>query len=97
MTAISGSNAHYSGVVRRALFLSAAFLGSLVSAQSQTGQNALPEGAGKQIAQTACVQCHELGRLTRPNGHTPEEWQDVVKRMVWYGSSLTAEQIAVPT
>ncbi len=71
------------------------FLCSLVPAQSQTDQNTLPDGAGKQIAQTACVQCHELGRLTNPNGHTPEEWQDVVKRMVWYGASITEDQITV--
>jgi cytochrome c553 len=40
----------------------AAFLGSILPARSQTP---LPEGPGKQLVETSCVQCHELSSVTR--------------------------------
>src|SRR4051812_46529799 len=57
-------------------------------------QNQLPDGNGKQVVQTACTVCHELGRITNA-GHTPEEWDNIVHEMVMMGAALKNDQIPV--
>jgi virginiamycin B lyase len=57
-------------------------------------QNQLPEGNGKQVVQTACTVCHELGRITNA-GHTPDEWDTIVHEMVMMGAALRNDQIPV--
>ncbi len=98
MKTISGSKARYSGRVGRALLLLAFFLCSVLPALSQgRPQRPLPEGTGKAMVEASCVQCHDLNRVTRPTGHTPEEWQTIMDDMIKLGISLTPEQIPVVT
>ena len=66
-------------------------LSALALAQTQTP---LPNGPAKQLVETACTVCHEIGRVTG-SGHTPEEWNDVVHRMVMMGAELKPEQVTL--
>src|SRR5688572_17909193 len=55
----------------------------------------LPAGAGKAIVEGACVQCHNLERVVRPIGNTPEGWQLVLNSMVGQGAKITPDQAKV--
>jgi len=57
---------------------------------------ALPEGAGREIAQGQCVKCHDATRLFTP-GHDRAAWQNVIVRMQKIGAVLTPEQVPVLT
>ena len=58
-------------------------LGSPVEAQRQ-GQQAvqLPDGPGKEVVEATCVECHQLGLITRSRGYTEEGWRDLISSMV---------------
>jgi virginiamycin B lyase len=56
------------------------------------GQNALPEGNGKQIVQTACSGCHALDLITRAN-HSRADWQVVLDQMTADGAPVPKDQI----
>src|SRR5262245_35571619 len=45
-------------------------------------QQALPEGNGKAIVETACSKCHGLNMITGSWGNTREGWQELVNSMV---------------
>jgi len=66
----------------------------LAAAVPATAQNQLPSGNGKQVVETACAVCHELGRITNA-GHTPEEWDTVVHNMIMMGAVLKPEQVSL--
>ena len=51
----------------------------------------LPEGKEKAIVAGACTKCHSLERIVAAH-HTPEEWRDVVHRMVLNGAALTDDE-----
>src|SRR3984893_15133501 len=68
----------------------------MVVAPSVWSRNALPDGNGKDLVQTACTGCHDLGRITR-SGYTPEGWRNVISMMTHVGTPLTSEQIPVVT
>ena len=55
----------------------------------------LPEGAGKAIVQTACTVCHDLERVVRETGNTPEGWQTTLNNMVTLGAQVTPNQVKV--
>jgi virginiamycin B lyase len=55
----------------------------------------LPDGAGKAVVEAACVQCHDLERVVRPIGNTPEGWQLVLNNMVGLGAKLNPDQVKV--
>ena len=60
----------------------------LARSQSSAGQDErLPEGAGKHIAATSCVSCHDVSRLVTP-GYDREGWQDVISRMMNIGAPV---------
>src|SRR5688572_1200269 len=63
------------------------------AAQKQNVQ--LPPGAGKVIVEGACVQCHNLERVVRPIGNTPEGWQLVLNSMIGQGAKLDSSQVKV--
>ena len=52
-------------------------MGQDISVQHATD---LPEGAGKQIVEMACTECHGLDYVTKAH-YNKEEWQDVITRM----------------
>src|SRR6266481_4869066 len=71
---------------------------STLSAQGQGGQPArpLPEGNGKTIVETACTVCHAVTMITS-TGHTREDWQLLMERMVSAGADVPQSQIAMVT
>ena len=71
--------------------MAAAFLCSAVPAWSQSE---LPEGDGKVAVQAFCIQCHELGQVTRA-GYSREGWRNNLNMMVNAGSRLPENQIPV--
>jgi virginiamycin B lyase len=69
-----------------------------VSARARQGaaQGELPDGAGKQILQSACTACHDLDEVTKFKGfYTRAQWRDVVVTMVDYGAKLQPAEIDV--
>ena len=55
----------------------------------------LPEGAGKDIVQKACSECHALNSLTP--GHDAAEWKLTMDRMMTAGAQVPANQVAAVT
>jgi virginiamycin B lyase len=89
------------------LFLSLA-AGSLLSlavvtAQAPPGrgggrgfdQVTLPNGAGKELVQSACSECHGLGQVANSGGYDHQGWQLTVERMVTDGAKVPPSQIPV--
>src|SRR5258708_10595141 len=56
------------------------------------GQTQLPDGAGKEIVQTGCLNCHELNRITG-TGHSAEDWQTIIHMMMNVGAKLPEDQL----
>ena len=52
----------------------------------------LPDGPAKQAVETACATCHALTRVTGA-GHSPEDWANVVQKMVNAGAQVPSDQI----
>jgi virginiamycin B lyase len=52
----------------------------------------LPEGNGRDVVQTACVQCHSVSVVTRA-GHDRAGWQNVVAMMRNNGAQLRDDQV----
>lgn len=69
---------------------------SSASAQSNpsapTGATALPDGAGKSIAQRACSSCHSLQMITSKRASV-DGWTQVVNDMVNRGANLSDDEI----
>lgn len=76
--------------------ISALFVSLVCCVIPVLGQDQLPDGNGKEMVATQCVQCHQLNRITR-SGYTHEEWQRVLVSMQAYGAILKPDQIAVVT
>ena len=77
-------------VMRKLLALAGLFAVSPACAQS------LPEGPGKSVVETACATCHALTRVTR-TGHSPADWEAVVKKMIDAGAQVPPDQVAAVT
>jgi len=71
----------------------AALLCSVLPARSQTP---LPEGPGKPLVETLCVQCHELSTVTRA-GYSEQGWGNNLQMMINVGAALPADQVDVVT
>src|SRR5262245_42746106 len=84
----------YGGTMTKNAFLSVVVASFLVFALSAWSQSALPDGDGKDIVQTACVQCHELNTVTRA-GYTQQGWENSIHMMINVGAALPQDQIAV--
>ena len=74
----------------RPLFIALLF-GVSASAYSQTN---LPEGAGREIVQSKCAGCHELGRVLR-SGYSAQDWGTVVHMMNNVGAQVPDEQLPI--
>ena len=58
----------------------------------------LPDGAGKQILNRACVSCHNLTEVTKFRGfYTRPQWRDIVQTMVDYGAAVNDKDAEVLT
>jgi virginiamycin B lyase len=42
----------------------------------------LPEGAGRELVEGVCAQCHRINNITRSSGYTREGWQALTDTMV---------------
>ena len=54
---------------------------------SSYAQDTLPEGNGKKAVQTYCVQCHEIGTVTRA-GYGTEGWRNNLHMMINVGAPV---------
>lgn len=66
-------------------------LTGLVAAVTLCAQD-LPAGKGKEMVASACTACHSSERITASH-RTPQEWKDVVDRMVLNGAALKNEDV----
>ncbi len=57
------------------------------------GQNALPEGPGRELVLQKCQTCHEIGFVTRER-QTRERWDSLITEMQGYGLRLSPEERA---
>ncbi|WP_337870598.1 c-type cytochrome [Meiothermus sp.] len=57
------------------------------------GQNALPEGPGRELVLQKCQTCHDIGLVTRER-QTRERWDSLITEMQGYGLQLTPEERA---
>jgi virginiamycin B lyase len=64
----------------------------LCSAAPAWSQSELPEGAGKKAIQTYCVQCHELGTVTR-GGYGAEGWRNNLNMMNNVGAGVPPREV----
>jgi virginiamycin B lyase len=71
-------------------FLFAALL--LCGSLDAHGQTTLPDGAGKEILQSACTGCHEIGRVLRA-GYSAQDWRTVLHMMRNVGAQLPDDQL----
>jgi cytochrome c2 len=74
--------APFAAATLRALAVTAALAGPAVA------QDALPEGPGKAAVTEACTQCHDISTVTAQR-RGPDDWADVLDRMVGFGASLS--------
>jgi cytochrome c5 len=72
--------------------IAAAVTGGLLTAGAVIAQPSdLPEGPGKDIVLNSCTACHGID-LILSQRRTPDEWGQVVDRMVGNGASLSDDQ-----
>ena len=71
------------------LFACLALLPAGLQAQRRGRQVTLPEGKGKEIVETTCIQCHGADRVAG-DGYTRADWIRVIGTMV----ELPADQLA---
>jgi virginiamycin B lyase len=64
----------------------------LCSALPAWSQSELPEGAGKKAIQTYCVQCHDLGTVTR-GGYSAEGWRNNLNMMNNVGAGVPPSEV----
>jgi len=53
-----------------------------IAAHAQGQAPALPEGAGKQVVEGVCTQCHQTNMITQSSGYTREGWQALISTMI---------------
>lgn len=75
--------------IRVPFVVAVAVLGSALPARAEGG---LPEGPGKSAVQTHCVQCHDLGQVTRA-GYSRQGWANDLYMMINVGATLPKGQI----
>src|ERR1700723_1591046 len=95
-TFVTSWQRNQTAAARRPLFFAVAvFICCAVPGWAQTAQQ-LPDGAGKETVQKACVSCHALSTVTTA-GHNRGEWTSVLNMMVTAGAPVPKDQIAAVT
>ena len=74
---------------RAALLVIAAF-GSATSA-AQAGTNVFPQAPQRDLVVRACAACHAPEQVVAKR-HTPQEWDDIIARMVDRGAVANDEE-----
>src|SRR5262245_40904686 len=67
-----------------ALIAAVVFLYASVPVRGQRGAPppAMPDGEGKELAQTLCTKCHAINLVTNSYGYTREGWEQLFQSMV---------------
>lgn len=55
---------------------------SAVAGQQGQNQAPLPEGAGRELVESACTRCHGLGQIRGAVGYDADGWRDLIATMV---------------
>src|SRR5688500_14395969 len=72
-------------------------IASMGAQQRNTSQDtgaSLPEGVGKKLVVEACLECHSSERTTSIY-RSPEQWKEIVTRMIAGGASLNEKDGAI--
>lgn len=54
--------------------------------------NVLPEGAGREMTQRVCGQCHSVGMFATQR-HSQDEWNQVISRMMAKGMTAPEDDL----
>lgn len=54
--------------------------------------SALPDGAGREMTQRVCGQCHSVGMFATQR-HTQDEWNQVISRMMAKGMTASEDDL----
>jgi len=54
--------------------------------------NVLPEGAGREMTQRVCGQCHSVGMFATQR-HSQDEWNQVISRMIAKGMTAPEDDL----
>lgn len=61
---------------------------------NKASTDTLPDGPGKDIVIKKCIRCHDVRQTTmRPGTGSPDEWEQVVERMMSRGADLSDDEI----
>src|SRR5580704_7331348 len=64
------------------------------SVPNKATTDTLPDGPGKDIVIKKCIRCHDVRQTTiRPGSGSPDEWEQVVERMMSRGADLSDDEI----
>lgn len=74
-----------------ALLFGATALGAAFTASALAQSDELPDGQGKAELREFCTNCHTTAVIAAKR-RSPEEWSDVITRMVGMGAQATEEQ-----
>jgi cytochrome c5 len=66
--------------------------GSLAVAGTTAKEAKLPEGPGKELVETRCTACHDLGRVVSIT-RKKQEWEDLTHNMIGRGPAATPAQV----
>ena len=58
---------------------------------AQGPNDPLPDGPGKAIIVRACTGCHDASQIVYKH-RAPEDWQDLIGKMIDNGAQLTPEE-----
>jgi len=62
------------------------------AAQEKTVVVSLPSGPGKELVETRCTACHDLGRIATTK-RTKDDWELIVNNMVARGATATPDEV----
>ncbi len=62
------------------------------AAQEKTVAVSLPSGFGKELVESRCTACHDLGRISAAK-RTKDDWELIVNNMVARGATATPDEV----
>ena len=65
----------------------------LYGQSAPAGASSLPAGAGRDVVEQTCSNCHAIGMVVSKR-RSAEEWNDVLNKMVSYGAVLSNQQMS---
>ena len=62
--------------------------------QEKTATVSLPSGPGKELVESRCTACHDLGRIATAK-RTKDDWELIVNNMVARGATATPDEVRI--